>query len=114
MRRALRVQHYALWMEDSYLHWVERFLDWVEGGGGCVRKQGHPEPMHVSVQAGQADEAGAGEEQLDSSCSCCAGRRQISARIGALTKAQVNGAIKQHLDPEKMVLVKAGTVPGAK
>ena len=34
MRRALRVQHYALWMEDSYLHWVERFLDWVEGGGG--------------------------------------------------------------------------------
>ncbi len=39
---------------------------------------------------------------------------QYPARIGALTKAQVNGAIKQHLDPEKMVLVKAGTVPGAK
>ncbi len=39
---------------------------------------------------------------------------QYPARIGALTKAQVNGAIKQHLDPDKMVLVKAGTVPGAK
>lgn len=36
------------------------------------------------------------------------------ARVSALTKEQVNGAIKQHLDPEKMVLVKAGTVPGAK
>ena len=39
---------------------------------------------------------------------------QYPARVGALTKAQVNGAIKKHLDPEKMVLVKAGTVPGAK
>jgi hypothetical protein len=39
---------------------------------------------------------------------------QYPVRIGALTRAQVNGAIKQHLDPEKMVLVKAGTVPGAK
>ena len=38
---------------------------------------------------------------------------QYPARVGALTKAQVNGAIKKHLDPEKMVLVKAGTVPGA-
>ena len=36
------------------------------------------------------------------------------ARVSALTKEQVNGAIKKHLDPEKMVLVKAGTVPGAK
>ncbi len=35
-------------------------------------------------------------------------------RVGALTKDQVNGAIKKHLDPAKMVLVKAGTVPGAK
>jgi zinc protease len=39
---------------------------------------------------------------------------QYPVRIGALTRAQVNGAIRQHLDPEKMVLVKAGTVPGAK
>jgi zinc protease len=34
-------------------------------------------------------------------------------RVAALTLEQVNGAIKRHLDPEKMVLVQAGTVPGA-
>ncbi len=39
---------------------------------------------------------------------------QYPARVGALTREQVNTAIKKHLDPEKMVLVKAGTVPGAK
>lgn len=39
---------------------------------------------------------------------------QYPARVAALTKEQVNGAIKKHLDPEKMVLIKAGTVPGAK
>jgi len=39
---------------------------------------------------------------------------QYPARVGALTTAQVNGAIKKHLDPDKMVLVKAGTVTGAK
>jgi zinc protease len=33
--------------------------------------------------------------------------------IAALTPAQINGAIKKHLDPEKMVIIKAGTVPGA-
>lgn len=33
--------------------------------------------------------------------------------IAALTPAQVNGAIKKHLNPDKMVLIKAGTVPGA-
>ena len=38
---------------------------------------------------------------------------EYPARVGALTTAQVNGAIKKHLDPEKMVLVKAGTVTGA-
>ncbi len=38
---------------------------------------------------------------------------QYPARVSALTKDQVNGAIKKHLDPEKMVLIKAGTVPGA-
>ncbi len=35
-------------------------------------------------------------------------------RVAALTKDQVNTAIKKHLDPEKMVVVKAGTVTGAK
>lgn len=39
---------------------------------------------------------------------------EYPARIGALTRTQVNGAIKSHLDPEKMVLVKAGSVTGAK
>ena len=39
---------------------------------------------------------------------------EFPGRVGALTTTQVNGAIKQHLDPEKMVLVKAGTVTGAK
>lgn len=34
-------------------------------------------------------------------------------RVAALTLEQVNGAIKRHLDPAKMVLVQAGTVPGA-
>jgi zinc protease len=38
---------------------------------------------------------------------------QYPARVAALTKEQVNTAIKKHLDPEKMVIVKAGTVPGA-
>ena len=32
--------------------------------------------------------------------------------IGSLTVDQVNGAVKKHLDPEKMHLIKAGTVPG--
>ena len=36
-----------------------------------------------------------------------------ATEIAALTPAQVNGAIKKHLDPAKMVLIKAGTVPGA-
>jgi len=33
-------------------------------------------------------------------------------RIDALTLDQVNGAIKRHIDPDRMVLVEAGTVPG--
>ena len=37
---------------------------------------------------------------------------EYPGRVAALTTAQVNGAIKKHLDPEKMVLVKAGTVTG--
>jgi zinc protease len=32
-------------------------------------------------------------------------------RVNALTLEQVNGAIRKHLDPEKMVLIKAGSVP---
>jgi len=39
---------------------------------------------------------------------------QYPARVSALTRDQVNGAIKKHLDPEKMILIKAGTVPGGK
>jgi zinc protease len=38
---------------------------------------------------------------------------QFGATINSFTLDQVNGAIKKHLDPDKMVLVKAGTVPGA-
>ena len=33
--------------------------------------------------------------------------------IAALTPAQINGAIKKHLNPDKMILIKAGTIPGA-
>lgn len=38
---------------------------------------------------------------------------EFGNRINALTLAQVNGAIRKHLNPDAMVLVKAGTVPGA-
>jgi zinc protease len=38
---------------------------------------------------------------------------QFGATINSFTLDQVNGAIKKHLDPEKMVLIKAGTIPGA-
>jgi zinc protease len=34
-------------------------------------------------------------------------------RVDALTLEQVNAAITKHIDPERMVLVEAGTVPGA-
>jgi zinc protease len=34
-------------------------------------------------------------------------------KIDALTREQVNGAIKKYLDPDRMVLVKAGTLPEA-
>jgi zinc protease len=33
-------------------------------------------------------------------------------KINALSANEVNAAIKQHLDPEKMLIIKAGTVPG--
>jgi zinc protease len=38
---------------------------------------------------------------------------EFGNKVNAITVADVNGAIKKHLDPEKMVLIKAGTVPGA-
>ncbi len=38
---------------------------------------------------------------------------EFSAKINALTLDQVNGAIKKHLNPDEMVLIKAGTLPGA-
>lgn len=34
-------------------------------------------------------------------------------KINSLSLAQVNGAIKKHLNPDQMVLIKAGSVPGA-
>lgn len=34
--------------------------------------------------------------------------------VGSITPAEVNAAIKRHLNPEDMVLIQAGTVPGAK
>jgi len=38
---------------------------------------------------------------------------EFSNKVNSLQLAQVNGAIKKHLDPDKMVLIKAGTIPGA-
>ena len=38
---------------------------------------------------------------------------EFGATINGFTVEQVNGVIKKHLDPEKMVLIKAGTIPGA-
>lgn len=38
---------------------------------------------------------------------------QYPSVIGDLTVEQVNGAIKKHLRPDQMFLIKAGTVPGA-
>ena len=34
-------------------------------------------------------------------------------KVNALTLEQVNGAIKKHVKPESMVLIKAGTIPGS-
>jgi zinc protease len=38
---------------------------------------------------------------------------EYPGKINALTPADVNAAIKKHLKPENMILIKAGTVPGA-
>jgi zinc protease len=38
---------------------------------------------------------------------------EYPGKINALTTADVNGAIKKYLKPENMILIKAGTVPGA-
>jgi zinc protease len=38
---------------------------------------------------------------------------QYPQRVNALTVEQVNSAIKKHLNPDEMLTVKAGTVPGA-
>ena len=43
MRRALRVRHYALRTEESYLHWVGRFLDWLDRRGGDLEAVGERE-----------------------------------------------------------------------
>ncbi len=39
---------------------------------------------------------------------------QYPAKLDALTLEEVNGAIRQHLNPDHMFLIKAGTVPGGK
>ena len=36
---------------------------------------------------------------------------QYPDRVAALTLEQVNGAIRRHLDPSRMVTVEAGTLP---
>ncbi len=36
-----------------------------------------------------------------------------AATVNSFTVEQVNGVIKKHLDPDKMILIKAGTMPGA-
>lgn len=38
---------------------------------------------------------------------------QYPAKLAALTLPEVNGAIKKHLNPARMVVIQAGTVPGA-
>jgi zinc protease len=38
---------------------------------------------------------------------------EYPGKINALTTADVNAAIKKHLKPENMILIKAGTVTGA-
>jgi len=38
---------------------------------------------------------------------------EFGNKVNSLTLADVNGAIKKHTNPETMVLIKAGTVPGA-
>ncbi len=38
---------------------------------------------------------------------------EFGGKINALTLDQVNGAIKKHLDPNSMIMIKAGTIPGA-
>ncbi|MDB6094557.1 MAG: peptidase domain protein [Verrucomicrobia bacterium] len=39
---------------------------------------------------------------------------QYPAKVDALTLQEVNSAIKKHLDPAKMFIIQAGTIPGAK
>jgi len=38
---------------------------------------------------------------------------EFGGKINALTVDQVNGAIKKHLNPAEMILIKAGTIPGS-
>jgi len=43
MRRALRVRHYALRTEESYVQWAGRFLDWLGRSGGDLEQAGESE-----------------------------------------------------------------------
>ncbi|WP_438481259.1 M16 family metallopeptidase [Oleiharenicola lentus] len=38
---------------------------------------------------------------------------EYPTKVNAVSLSEVNGAIKQHLNPEKMFIIKAGTIPGA-
>jgi zinc protease len=49
----------------------------------------------------RALERGEGPEAVDT----------LGARVGALTLTEVNAALRRHLDPAKMVVIKAGTLP---
>ena len=40
---ALRVRHYELRTEELYLHWVGRFLGWLESAGGGLEAAGEGE-----------------------------------------------------------------------
>ena len=54
-------------------------------------------------EGGGRSHGGFGVEWLD----------EYPSKLNALTLREVNGAIKKHLDPEKMVTIKAGTVSDA-
>ena len=66
-----------------------------------------------SYQVEPCDDGGAWLTRCSSRC-CAAipspGSMTIRVRFDALTLDEVNRAIKKHIDPSKLVLVKAGTV----
>jgi zinc protease len=65
---------------------------------GLASTDGMADSLLLSVNRG------VGPEWLD----------KYPAKINALALTDVNNAIKKHLNPDEMLLVKAGTIPGAK